>query len=76
MICYQIVLPVSLLVRLTNNRPTWKIHAFSRAHNSVVSLLLSNIPSDCTSMMSIPQEEYYALMSLKILQNLIDAFPI
>ncbi|KAF8853301.1 hypothetical protein BDZ45DRAFT_806770 [Acephala macrosclerotiorum] len=39
------LLPVSLLVRLTTTRPSWKIYAFSRGHNSVVSLLLSNIPS-------------------------------
>ncbi|CZR51265.1 uncharacterized protein PAC_01140 [Phialocephala subalpina] len=39
------LLPVSLLVRLTTTRPSWKIYAFSRAYNSVVSLLLSNIPS-------------------------------
>ncbi|KAF4637084.1 hypothetical protein G7Y89_g988 [Cudoniella acicularis] len=39
------LLPVSLILRLTTTRPTWKIHAFSKSYNSVVSLLLSNISS-------------------------------
>ena len=39
------VLPVSLLVHLTTARPTWNIHIFSKAYNSVLSLLISNVPS-------------------------------
>jgi hypothetical protein len=43
------VLPVSLIVGITTTRPSWKMHAFSREHNSIVPLILTNIPTACMS---------------------------
>ncbi|KFY33108.1 hypothetical protein V495_08425 [Pseudogymnoascus sp. VKM F-4514 (FW-929)] len=39
------LVPPSIFVRITTDRPTWTIHAFSRASNSVVQLHISNVLS-------------------------------
>ncbi|KAL5345585.1 hypothetical protein ACLOAV_009339 [Pseudogymnoascus australis] len=39
------LVPASIFVRITTNRPTWMIYAFSKASNSIVQLLISNILS-------------------------------
>ncbi|OBT69915.1 hypothetical protein VE03_00434 [Pseudogymnoascus sp. 23342-1-I1] len=39
------LVPASIFVRITTNQPTWMIYAFSKASNSIVQLLISNVLS-------------------------------